>query len=249
MLCKPQATIKRQPLIGGSILALTLLTSGVTGTARADDWYDWEKERGERGDEFELTDDGYIHACAEKTKKVRLVNSSEDCKKKETYVYWNQKDTRIGVKNVDGETSAYTINSSRYHVEATKAFEGTTVPLDMAIVRDLCQDEDGCTVTLSMKDWNPDQPGNVATRGPTKLFMSQTSDWWRISPAVDVIETRGIDGDGIHQNDIMTAWDCRFTESEYSQGSWSDDMQGFGLVSKNKDFDDPNMVCLLDIDD
>jgi hypothetical protein len=43
-------------------------------------------------------------------------------------------------KNVDGPTSTYFVSTKRYHVERTKAFEGTTVPLDMTIANNLCMD-------------------------------------------------------------------------------------------------------------
>jgi len=256
MLRRTQAMTERKSLVGASILALAVACLGMTSAAHADrnnnDWSDWSdwgdrNDRGHRKHPFELTDDGYIHGCVGKTGKVKLVNSAEDCKKKETYVYWNQKNTSVGVKNIDGETSTYTINNGRYHVEATKAFEGTTVPLDMDIVRELCQDSDGCTVTISMRGWDPDQPGNVASRGPAKLFMSQTSNWWRISPAVSVSEAKGNDGDGVMTH-VMRAYSCYLTEGEYIDYTNTDDTVGFGLLNWQWD-SEPNMVCALDIDD
>jgi hypothetical protein len=41
---------------------------------------------------------------------------------------------------VDGPTSTYFVSKKRYHMETTKAFEGTTVPLDMTIANNLCKD-------------------------------------------------------------------------------------------------------------
>ena len=250
MLRKTKITTKRKSLLGGCLLAIALSTLGMSSTVNADDydWSDWN-DRGDRNDKFELTDDGYVHGCVGKKGKVKLVNSSEDCKKKETYVYWNQKDTSVGVKNVDGETSTYTINNGRYHVEATKAYEGTTVPLDMDIVRELCQDSDGCTVTISMRNWNhnPGQPSTVASRGPAKLFMSQTSNWWRISPAASVSEAGGNDGDGVTTH-VMRAYSCYFTEGEYIDYTNTDNSVGFGLLNW-EGYSNPNMVCALDIDD
>lgn len=176
------------------------------------------------------------------------MNEADNCKGKETYVYWNQGDTRVGIKSVDGEMSAYTIDNGRYHLEATKAFEGTTLPLDMEIVRELCQDDDGCTVTISMRDWDPSQPGNVLSRPPVKLFMSQTSNWWRISPAVNVPATSGNDGDGIVGDHILHAWSCDFTEQESIDYIKTDNEVGFGLLNWTQ-ISDPNMVCALTIDD
>jgi len=250
MLCENKAATKQRMLLGGGVLVLSIF--GVTGSAFASDWNDWNdwgdrEDREGRGGQFELTDDGYVHACVEKSNKVRLVNRAEDCKRKETYVYWNQSDSRLGVKNVDGVTLNYVINNGRYHIEATKALEGTTVPLDMDIVRELCQDDDGCMVTLSMKDWDPDQPGNVTSRGPAKFFMSQTSNWWRIGPAVNVPEGRGNDGDGVIQDHIIYGWACYLTEREYVHYTRTDDEIGFGLLNWTQY--DENMVCMIDIDD
>lgn len=250
MLCEIQTVTKRKALVAGGFLAFSIF--GIVSSTVASGWNDWNdwSDRGirrDRGGQFELTDDGYVHACVEKSNKLRLVNDADDCKKKESYVYWNQGDSRIGIKNVDGEESAYVINSGRYHVEATKAYEGTTVPLDMDIVRELCQDDDGCMVTLSMKDWDPDQLGNVVSRGPAKFFMSQTSNWWRIGPAVNVPEGRGIDGDGIIQDHVIYGWACYLTEREYIQYTRTDDAIGFGLLNWTQY--DENMVCMIDIDD
>lgn len=51
----------------------------------------------------------------------------------------------------------------------------------MAIVNALCKDGDGCDITIGMKDWDNSQLGNIASRGPYKFYMSQTSGWWRVS--------------------------------------------------------------------
>ena len=68
----------------------------------------------------------------------------------------------------------------------------------MINVREFCQDENGCSVTIGMSDWANSQPGNVAARGPSKLYMSETSVWWRITPAAGFganSDRAGIEGD------------------------------------------------------
>jgi len=66
------------------------------------------------------------------------------------------------IKQVDlGEPTTYTVSTRRYHVVATKAQVDNTVPLDMEIVHELCQDEDGCMVTLGMRDWRDTHPGQT----------------------------------------------------------------------------------------
>ena len=163
---------------------------------------------------------------------------------------------RVAVKNVDGSTSTYLVSTGRYHVESTKANEGRSLPLDMTIVREFCQDEDGCSVTIGMRDWADSQPGNVASRGPSKLFMSESSDWWRSNPSAGFganSDQAGNDGDGAFTGHVAQAWACCMTELEYTDFVWVDEEVGFSLLNWTGGFGafypDPDMVCVLDIED
>jgi type II secretory pathway pseudopilin PulG len=148
-------------------------------------------------------------------------------------------------KKVNANISTYYVTKKRYHVEATKAVVTNTVSLDMAIVNALCKDEDGCSVTLGMRDWDSAaQPGNVASRGPYRFYISQSSNWWRLSNT----DSAGNDGDGVVQH-ILYVWDCYFTDGTYTSGSGSDPSVQLGLLNWNANYTDPNMVCVLDIDD
>src|SRR5574341_1940551 len=124
----------------------------------------------------------------------------------------------LAQKKVNSSASTYYVNTRRYHVEATKATVLTTVPLDMAIVNDLCKDEDGCAVTLGMRDWSSaTRPGLTASQGPYRFFISQTSNWSRLSNT----HAEAADGNGT-VNHILQAWDCYFTDGEYVSGASSD---------------------------
>lgn len=79
------------------------------------------------------------------------------------------------------QTQVINGTAGKYHLEATKATVNATVPVDMSVVNALCKDGDGCDITIGMKDWDNAQLGNFASRGPYKLYMSQTSGWWRVS--------------------------------------------------------------------
>jgi hypothetical protein len=149
-----------------------------------------------------------------------------------------------GSKGDKGEPGAGGGGSSYYSLIATKREVLNTVPLDMDKVYDLCRDETGCTVTIGMKDWKDSQPGHVASRGPYRLFLSQTSSWWRLSNT----DSEGKDSDGTVQH-ILKAWDCYFTDGEYIGGTGTDTSMQFGLLNWNESYNDPDMVCRLIIED
>ncbi|MEM7533267.1 MAG: hypothetical protein AAF639_13885 [Chloroflexota bacterium] len=149
------------------------------------------------------------------------------------------------VKQVDlDEPTAYAVTTRRYHVEATKAQEGNTIPLDMDIIYDLCRDGDGCAVTLGMRDWDNNAPGRTTSRGPYRLFLSETSTHFQMSNT----DWHGMDGNGtVHH--IVQAWDCYFTDGEYTNASGSDNHVQLGLLNAINRYRDPDMVCVLTIDD
>jgi len=153
--------------------------------------------------------------------------------------------TRQARKQVDiGEPTIYTVSTTRYHIEATKARVQNTVPLDMNLFNELCKDVDGCTITLGMRDWNDGRLGSVASKGPYRLFYSQTSTHWRLSNT----SAQGMDGNAAREH-ILQAWDCYFTDAEYVNGSPTDNTVQLGLLNWNATFKDPDMVCTLTIDD
>lgn len=47
----------------------------------------------------------------------------------------------------------------------------------------------------------------------------------------------------------MSPWDCYFTDAQYVNGTATDSSIGFGLLNWNASYNDPDMVCTLDIDD
>ncbi len=134
--------------------------------------------------------------------------------------------------------------SNLFYAEATKREVLNTVPLDMDRIYDLCRDKEGCNVTVGMRDLrSKDAPGEVASTGPHRLFLSQTSNYWRLST-----NAVGEDGNGTTEH-ILNAWDCYFTDGEFVSGSNTDYSVQFGLLNWNDTYKDPNMVCILIIED
>ncbi len=150
---------------------------------------------------------------------------------------------RVMTKNVDGVVTVQAESLDTYHVEATKAKLNGTVPLDMAIVDRLCRDVDGCEVVMGMRDWDASKV--TTSRGPKRLFMSMVTNSWRMSD----YDNQGTDGDGVVTH-LWAGWDCYFTDGEYVGGAGVDNTRQLGLMNGNwNGFNDPNMVCTLDIRD
>lgn len=140
----------------------------------------------------------------------------------------------------DALPATYPVSTLRYIVEATPGMVGEVLELDHDIVESLCRDKDGCEVSIQLVNWDAGgQPGNVASR-TTRLFLSETSRWWRMS---DIDITGFDDDDGPHQWDVF---ECIFTDAETYGGSQNarlDSAPGFGLLNQVGGNSDANTTC------
>lgn len=151
----------------------------------------------------------------------------------------------IGDSN-DGpkQRADYEVSINRYVVEAADA--GTapdTVPISDTILIDLCQDEDGCTVWLGMRNWNT--RGLLEVEGPHRFSLQKTDTsqrWWRLG------DFEGLDGDGGIEHALIHH-DCYITDGLYTNGQQAGDELGFGLLNWYGNFDSVDMVCVLIIED
>lgn len=149
---------------------------------------------------------------------------------------------------------SYAVSTRRYVLEAKD--DGNTpdsVPVNDAVLTQLCQDIDGCTITLGMRDWEPAHGrGMLATIGPVRFSISAnktngTRDWDMRLQAGN--NTAGTDGSGGTQHAII-AWDCIFTDSAYANGQDLGDTQtGFALLNWHGSYNSADMVCVLIIED
>ena len=129
--------------------------------------------------------------------------------------------------------STYKVSSRRYVVEAGPGAVGVTVPLDTAVVDELCRDKDGCKVTLMMVNF--DGNGGIAPLAE-QLFISETAERsWRMSNFGGIYgnPVSGVDGSntGIQ---AYQAWDCYLVDAELYTGvpnGHSDVTPGFGLLN------------------
>lgn len=137
----------------------------------------------------------------------------------------------------------YKVTLSRYHIEATRAQYRTSTPIDMDIYYELCRDEDGCSITLAMKNWHATNDA-VASRGPYRLFASVNTNFWRLSNT----DSENEDGNGVIRH-VLNAWDCFFTDGEYLNGVGSDVEVQMNLLNWQDSFSRQELICSLTITD
>ena len=129
------------------------------------------------------------------------------------------------------------IGNKRYFFENT-VWDGTIggrqTGVQYSIIKSLC--DDYCTITVGMKDWDSNQPGNVASRGPYKMFFDSSSGWWRISDT-DTSGRQIYPSTRLDRTNIVSAFDCHFRDA----GGLGFDMY-YGGSNRNA-------RCVLIIDD
>jgi hypothetical protein len=151
------------------------------------------------------------------------------------------------------QRSTYPVSVNRYVVEAPD--NGTspdTVPVDPKILNDYCHDEDGCWVSLYMRDWDrKDILAGVTARhlslGPV---VNGKQNWDLRDPNAAV--SFGTDNDGAISHLINIFSSCFFTDGEYLNGQEQGDSTGFGLLNWYRTdgfYNSPDMTCVLIIED
>ena len=149
----------------------------------------------------------------------------------------------LSVKSVK-QTDSLTLNSSpmkvgQLIVDATPSMVGTVVPIDPTALSALCRDDDGCSFTLGMVNW--DNNGGITSRRG-HLFMSQSNNEWRLDT-----DTQGTDGNGTSTD--WGAWDCYFGDfnsATDSNNARADNAIGFGLLNaRGGSYSDTVMTCRI----
>ena len=154
--------------------------------------------------------------------------------------------------SVSGQS--YVRSLRRYVVEAADGGNSPyTVPVDDAILVQLCGDVDGCEVSLGMRDWQTASvgPGAIASVGPYRFSFSATRPngqrYWDVRSVTS--GSGGWDGNnGVDH--VMVAYDtCYFTDGQYLAASGSDPGLGFGLLTWAGGYTATDLGCILIIDD
>ncbi len=155
----------------------------------------------------------------------------------------------------------YPVSLSRYVVEAGDAgSQPTTVPVDDALLMQLCADEDGCSITLGMRNPIVQQVDNLLVTGfPYTFALGNAVNGKRVWHSVGFTDTgapfapTGVDGDNTSENPVSTG-DCRFTDGTFTNGQdKGDGATGFALLNwfggNNNAWNSPAMTCVLVIKD
>jgi hypothetical protein len=150
--------------------------------------------------------------------------------------------------------STYPVNIRRYVVEAPdKGSAPSTVPVDNEILTEFCQDEDGCTVGLYMRNWDDNrQPGLLAGVSAQRFSLAAVNSNkrdWDMRNVSATVSASGTDNNGAI-NHAMSIYDaCYFTDGEYVNGQGSDAKLGFGLLNWFGTYNSLKMTCVLVIED
>lgn len=146
--------------------------------------------------------------------------------------------------------SHYPVDLQRYVVEAPdNGASPDTVPVDPVILNNFCRDEDGCWVSLYMRNWD----GRDTMAGVTAFHLSlgpvdnTNKQYWDMRDAASN-HSVGTDNDGsiAHALNIYNA--CFLTDGEYVNAAGSDSKPGFGLLNWHGAYDG-SMTCILIIED
>lgn len=147
-----------------------------------------------------------------------------------------------------------------YVLEVSSDKQGTSVPLDRELFSRLCEDDNGCLITLGMGNWKEDKPKQIATVGPYELNYSSSTKEWRRSEyhnhpnrvRKSIISARtGKDGNNQTEHALI-AWNkCYLTDGVYIDYKTTDtESSGFSLLySRNATYNNPNIVCRVIIRD
>ncbi|WP_420011726.1 hypothetical protein [Tateyamaria sp.] len=120
--------------------------------------------------------------------------------------------------------------------------------IDAADVARLCGDGDGCEIRLAMSNYDPNNPAPASMIA--WLFCDATCTYWRTS--AQLLDTKtgerkiGTDDNKVI-NHVLQAWDCYFTDAEYTNRVGTDNLVGFGLLKWIDEY--PSSDCSVTIID
>ncbi len=120
---------------------------------------------------------------------------------------------------------------------APKSSRGTTIPIQISVIEELCGDGDGCQVRIGMYDW--DGTGRTASREFLFYYNNSLRNW-----RASLGDPQGQDANNIIEH-VNNSWSCYFTDGEYSNWSGGDTEVQFGLLSWNQF----NAACILTLID
>ncbi|MBK8141140.1 MAG: hypothetical protein IPK57_09015 [Chitinophagaceae bacterium] len=142
---------------------------------------------------------------------------------------WIELSGDMGLKSIN-RSSTYTtfnINPRRYIWEINSAIpQGSSIAIQ-SVVDELCADEDGCKVTITMTNWEPGRTES-ASIGTTLFYTNAGSRRWRTSDDV-----AGVDGDNGVNHILILFSNFYFTDAAYTASVGSDVGAGLNFMRWN----------------
>jgi len=105
----------------------------------------------------------------------------------------------------------------------------TTVSIPDSVLVQLCADEDGCKVRITLRDWNA--PGGKDAPVPEFLLLYEPAAGYYRTDSPSVVEA--FDGDGVQQHLGNAFGQCFLTDGEWLAGASLGDAPGLNFLRHN----------------
>ncbi|MGB3006026.1 MAG: hypothetical protein WBC06_05940 [Chitinophagaceae bacterium] len=144
---------------------------------------------------------------------------------------WIELSGSMGLKSINGSSTftTFNMNPKRFIWEINASIpQGSSIPIPQAIVDDLCADDDGCKVTITMTNWAAGMTQSASVS--TSLFYTNAAGGrkWRTSNDLE-----GTDGDNGVQHVLTLFNTFYFTDAVYTGSIGSDAVVGLNFMRWN----------------
>lgn len=144
---------------------------------------------------------------------------------------WFELGTSYGLKSVNGPTNfiSFPMNPRRYIWEINSAHPVlTTIEIPLYLITELCGDDDGCQVVLTMSNWQAPPVGSAPSSLTFRFFYNPSTSVWRVN---DGTVYAGTDGNSNVQTIGILSNNIYFTDGVFTgTTTGSDTSPGFGLM-------------------
>jgi hypothetical protein len=150
------------------------------------------------------------------------------------------------------QRSTYPVSTNRYVVEAPdRGTAPNSVPIDSGILNDYCRDEDGCWVSLFMRNHDGQ---DVMVGTDMKHFslgpVVNGKQFFDLSILPQINNIFGNDNDGVVTTFLSVNEGCFFTDGEYVNSlNGTDNKLGLGLLNGGGPWTSTALICVLIIED
>ena len=147
---------------------------------------------------------------------------------------WFEIGTSYGLKSVNGPTNFVTfpMNPRRYIWEVNSSHPIlTTIEIPLYLITELCGDDDGCNVIITMSNWQTPPVGSAPSSTSFRFFYNSSTNVWRVN---DGTVYAGTDGNSSPQTIGNLSNNIYFTDGFFSGTTTGNDAAvGFGFLKWN----------------